>query len=447
MKKYEIDMCNEALLGGILRYSIPLMATGALQLLYTTIDTMIVGKFVSKTALSAVGSTTTLINLLISVVVGISVGVNVVIAKYYGSKKFDKINDTIHTSIVVSVIFGLFITVIGMIFSKSFLILMGTPADVLDEAYLYVRIYFLGITFTLIYNFGSAIFRAIGDSRRPLNFLIVSSVAHIIISFILILGFKLGVAGVAIATICSQAISSLLIIFTLMRNENYRLSFHKLKINKEIMVKIIMIGLPAGLQSSVFSISNIIIQTSINSFGSTIIAGNSAAQSIENFIYIIMNSQYIASVTFTSQNVGAKKFERINPILFNCLVIVSIIGLSLSTLANILNIQVLSLFSSEMDVIKVGIIRLKIYARYYFIFGCDEVFVGSIRGMGNSLAPAIISLLGICVFRTVWIYTVFVHQRVLQLLYVSYPISWILTIFAHLICYLIVKKNVDKRLD
>mgnify|MGYP001231953642 FL=1 len=443
-KNYEIDMCNGPLLGKIIIFSIPMILSGILQLLYNAADVIVVGRFTGSTALAAVGSTGSLTSLIISLFMGLSVGTSVAVAQYYGAGDWKNVSQAVHTSIATSIISGIIVGIIGFCMAERFLILMDTPGDVLDQAALYMRIYFIGVPASMIYNFGSAILRAAGDTRRPFIFLSLSGLVNVVLNLIFVIAFKMGVAGVALATVISQIISAVLIIICLLQfNGPCRLVLKDIKIYPDKLWKIVKIGLPAGIQSSIFAISNVLIQSSVNSFGSDVMAGNSAASNIEGFIYVSMNSIYNTALTFTGQNVGAKKYDRINRILVICLLTVLSIGLGMGFIALILDEQLLGIYApNNTEVIKYGIIRLNIIARTYFLCGMMEVMVGMLRGMGKSLMPMIVSVLGVCGTRITWILLIFAQNRDLTMLYVSYPVSWFATFAFHFITFLIIKKRV-----
>lgn len=441
-KSYEMDMCSGPLFGKILSFSIPLMLSGILQLLFNAADTIVVGRFAGSTALAAVGSTSALINLLVNLFIGFSVGANVLVARYYGAKDDEGVSETIHSAILLSIICGLVLLIVGVTITKQILIWMGTPEDVLGQASLYLKIYFLGMPVTLLYNFGSSILRAVGDTKRPLYFLAFAGIINVILNLIFVIGFGLGVAGVAIATVASQTVSAGLIIRCLTRMEGAcRLDMHKLRLVKERTKRMVQIGLPAGLQGTVFSLSNVLIQSSVNSFGSIAMAGNTAAANIEGFIYIAMNTFHQTAMSFSSQNLGAGKHERIHKVLFICLGMVTAVGLVMGVSAYAAAPYLLSIYSSDQEVIGYGILRMSIICTTYFICGIMDTMVGALRGIGYSFMPMVVSLLGACGLRIVWIFTFFTWNRSLESLYISYPISWFITASVHVICYIIVRRK------
>ena len=443
---YEIDMCNGPLFGKILIFAVPLMLSGMLQLFFNAADIIVVGQFVGHTALAAVGSTGSLINLLVNVFVGLSVGTNVLVARYYGARDAKHLHETVHTSVLTSVLSGTALIVIGLILAEPLLTLMGTPDDVLDQAALYMRIYFVGMPATMLYNFGAAILRAVGDTKRPLYFLFASGVVNVILNLVFVIVFHLGVAGVAIATVISQCISALLVLRCLIHEEGmYRLHLNKLKIHKSRLILMIRIGLPAGMQGAIFSISNVLIQSSVNSFGSVAMAGNTAASNIEGFIYTAMNAFHQTSISFTSQNYGAGKKKRITRILIQCEILVFIVGCVFGNLAYRFGVRLLLIYSTDADVIQYGLIRMGVICTTYFLCGMMDVLVGSLRGLNYAILPMLVSIAGACGLRILWIFTVFQWDRTLFVLYLSYPVSWAITACCHLICYIVVKRHLDKK--
>ena len=445
-KKYEIDMIHGPLLGKILLFTLPLMASSILQLLFNAADIIVVGRYAGSDALAAVGSTGALINLLTNMFIGFSVGANVLVARYYGAGKPDEVSETVHTSVMLSIIGGVLLAVIGIIFASPLLELMGTPENVLPLAALYVRIYFAGMPVILLYNYGSAILRAIGDTKRPLYYLAIAGVLNIILNLILVIVFEMSVAGVALATIISQTLSAVLVIRCLMHTEGgCHLDLHQLKIHTNKLWKILQLGLPAGLQGSIFSLSNVLIQSSVNSFGAIAMAGNSAAANIEGFTYVAMNSFYQAAITFVSQNMGAMEFKRIRKIAWQCLACVTVTGALLGNLSFFFGHQLLGIYSDEAEVIRYGIYRLEVIGTTYFLCGIMDVCVGCLRGIGYSFLPMVVSLLGACGFRILWIFTVFKGHHDLHTLYISYPISWAITASVHMICFLILYRRMVKK--
>ncbi len=447
-RNYEIDMCNGPLTRKIITYCIPLALSGILQLLYNAADIIVVGRFTGPTALAAVGSTGSLINLIVNLLIGLSVGASVCVANFYGAGREKDVRETVHTAMLISVIGGVIVSVVGMVFAKTFLGWMGSPDDVIDQATLYLRIYFAGMPLTMAYNFASAIFRALGDTKRPLYYLAVSGLVNVILNLIFVIVFKMGVAGVAIATVVAQAVSTTLIIMCMIRSHSViHLQRDMLRIHGDKLKEIVRVGLPAGLQGTIFSISNVLIQSSINSFGSIAIAGNSASSNLEGFMYTSMNSVYQAALSFAGQNMGARKYSRLKKVLCNCLAIVTGIGIGMGAIMYLFRYQLLGIYSSDMDVINFGIERLELFCLTYFTCGAMDVMVGQMRGMGYSIVPMIVSLVGVCGIRIVWIFTVFKASNSLLTLYMSYPVSWVVTLAVHFSTFLYVYHKVKQRTD
>lgn len=447
-RNYEIDMCNGPLTRKIITYCIPLALSGILQLLYNAADIIVVGRFTGPTALAAVGSTGSLINLIVNLLIGLSVGASVCVANFYGAGREKDVRETVHTAMLISVIGGVIVAAVGMVFAKTFLGWMGSPDDVIDQATLYLRIYFAGMPLTMAYNFASAIFRALGDTKRPLYYLAVSGLVNVILNLIFVIVFKMGVAGVAIATVVAQAVSTTLIILCMIRSHSViHLQRDMLHIHGDKLKEIVRVGLPAGLQGTIFSISNVLIQSSINSFGSIAIAGNSASSNLEGFMYTSMNSVYQAALSFAGQNMGARKYSRLKKVLCNCLAIVTGIGIGMGAIMYLFRYQLLGIYSSDMDVINFGIERLELFCLTYFTCGAMDVMVGQMRGMGYSIVPMIVSLVGVCGIRIVWIFTVFKASNSLLTLYMSYPVSWVVTLAVHFSTFLYVYHKVKQRTD
>lgn len=446
-RSHEIDMTNGPIFSKILIFSLPLMFTGILQLLFNAADVIVVGKFAGSLALAAVGSTGSLVNLLINVFIGVSTGVNVLAARFYGSRDNEQMFRCVHCAMALSGILGVFVGIWGYFLSSPMLSLMRTDPEVLPLAALYLRIYFLGIPATVVYNFGAAILRAVGDTDRPLRFLLISGVTNVLLNLLFVVGLKMSVAGVAIATAVSQYVAATLVVLCLIRSQgSYRLQLRSLRFFRDMLVWILQLGIPAGLQSTIFSISNVIIQSAINSFGYIAMAANSAASNVDGFIYIAMNSVYHASLCFSSQNLGAKKYNRLGRVLACCIILVMCIGLLVSGVIYCFGPQLLSLYISRADadrdaILAIGMIRLTYIGLPYFLCGLMEVGSGALRGLGKSWLPLIISTLGVCVFRILWIFTVFAAHPTLEVLYLSYPISWFVTPAAHFTAIYFVQKK------
>lgn len=437
-----MDMCNGPIFGKLLVFALPLMLSGILQLLFNAADIVVVGKFSGSHALAAVGSTGALINLFVNVFIGFSIGTNVLVAQYFGARDEKNVHETVHTSILLGIVGGFILIAAGMVFAKPMLEWMDTPEDVLSHAVLYMRIYFIGMPAMLVYNFGAAILRAIGDTRRPLYYLLSTGVINVLLNLFFVIVLDMGVAGVATATVISQVVSAILIVRCLMHSDGiYRLDLHELKIHKRKMVRIAKIGLPAGVQGAVFSLSNVLIQSSVNSFGSIAMAGNTAAGNIEGFVYTSMNAVYQTALSFTSQNVGGGRQDRIPKIVFQCLAIVTVVGAVLGNLAYQCGPFLLNIYSSDPEVIQYGMSRMQIICQWYFLCGIMDVAVGILRGMGYSVMPMLVSLAGACGLRVLWIFTVFVWKHSLFVLYLSYPITWTITLAVHFICFFVIWKR------
>ena len=436
-RSYELDMIHGPLIPKVAAFALPLMATSILQLLYNAADVIVVGRFTGPEALAAVGSTGALINLIVNVFLGLSVGTNVIAAHYYGANDFHNMRETVHTSIAVSVIGGVAVGAFGVAFGGIFLEWMGSPADVLPLATRYIRIFFLGMPFNMLYNFGAAVLRAVGDTRRPLYFLTVAGLVNVVLNLIFVIVLHMGVAGVALATITSQLISAVLVVLCLIRSPGYlHLDVKNLRIRRDKLAAIAKIGLPAGFQGACFSISNVLIQSTVNSYGAIVVAGNSASLNIEGFIYASMNAFHQAAITFVSANVGAGKNSRIRKAMGACLVLVLAVGAGLSLLTYALSAQLLGIYSTDADVIAAGLIRLKMFGLTYYLCGMMDVLCGVLRGMGATMVPMIVSVVGACGFRIFWIYAILPLHSTLLMLYIGYPVSWVLTGVTHFICYL-----------
>ena len=433
---YEMDMCSGSLVRKIITFSIPLMLTGILQLMYNAADIIVVGQFTGKEALAAVGSTGSLINLLINIFMGLSVGTSVVIAQRSGANDHKGVHDAVHTSMALALYSGVGVALLGILAAKPLLELMGSPEDVIDASVLYMRIYFLGMPVNMLYTFGSAILRAVGDTRRPLLFLSVSGLVNVALNLVFVISFHMGVAGVAWATILSQAISAALVLHCLIRSDTaIRFEPRHTRIYREPMRAIARIGLPAGLQGSVFSISNVLIQSSVNSFGSITMAGSAASSNVEGFIYVAMNSFYQACLSFVGQNWGARRYGRVRRILWVCLGLVTAVGLAMGILCALLAPQLLSVYNTDPRVIQQGVVRLSLIAATYCLCGIMEVCVGQLRGIGYSMVPMLVSIVGVCGVRIGWIYTVFAQDPRLEILFLSYPVSWAFTALVQFISY------------
>ena len=443
-------MCSGPLFPKIVSFTIPLILSGILQLLFNAVDMVVAGRYVGKGALAAIGSTSSLINLLVNVFMGLSTACNVLVARYYGSKRERDVEETVHTSLTLAAISGVFLAGLGMSVAPSLLRLMGTPEEVLPLSSLYIRIYFAGMPLSMLYNFGAAVLRAIGDTKRPLYFLTFAGAVNAVCNVMFIVVFHMGVDGVAYATVLSQGISAFLTLRCLMKSsECYRFDPRKLKITRDKFFQILRLGLPAGFQGSIFSISNVLIQSSVNSFGADAMAGNSACSNIEGFVYVCMNMFHVTCLSFIGQNYGAKNFDRIKKTFLMCFGSVIVVGLSTGLLAYFFGPELLSIYAGANDkdvIIHYGMIRMGIIMDTYFTCGTMDVCVGALRGLGYSVTPMIVSLLGACGLRIVWILTVFQANHTLECLYTSYPVSWIVTTSVHIICFIVLFGRIRKRM-
>lgn len=445
----EKDLVHGNMLKKIILFAIPVMLSGILQLLFNACDLIVVGKFSGDDSLAAVGSTGSLTSLIVNLFIGFSVGANVSVARSIGRKNEERCHDLVHTSMLFSFIVGIFLTIFGVLTARYWLIQMDTNKEILDKASLYLQIYFAGSIFNLVYNFGASIVRATGETKKPLYYLIIAGVTNVILNLFFVIVLDMDVAGVALATIISQMISCIFIIRYLMKLEGFvHFNIRDLKIDKSSLNEIILIGLPAGIQNSLFAISNVSIQTAVNSFGSTaVVAGNSASNNIGGFIYTAMNSFYQACITFTSQNLGARNMKNCKKVLLSCLLCSTVAGILIGGVAVLLGEPLLGMYASGEEAIRYGLIRLSIVGLSYFLCGIADVLVGGLRGLGYSIIPMFTSIVGICGIRLLWIYTVFAKYHTLQVLYVSYPISWTLTAIVHLICYIIIYKKTKIRFE
>lgn len=446
--KYEIDMVNGTIMPKLITFAIPLMLSGILQLLFNAVDIIVVGRFSGSQSLAAVGSTSSLINMLTNLFIGISLGANVLAARFYAAGKHKEMSETVHTSILTALISGVLMIFVGIFFSRPALELMDTPSDVIELATLYMRIYFVGMPFFMLYNYGAAILRAVGDTKRPLIFLVVSGVTNACLNLLLVIVFKMDVAGVAIATVISQMISCVLVLTCLYKTDAvYQFRFKKLRIKWEYLGQIFRIGIPAGIQSTLISFSNVLLQSSVNSFGSIAMAGYTAANNVLSFLYMGANSITQACMSFTSQNYGARKPKRMDKVLIDGLILQVVICLTLGVLAYVFGNQVSNIYTDDPNVIKCSVEILALTTVPYFLCGFMDTFPGVLRGMGRSTVPMILCLLGTVGVRILWIYCFFPHNRTLGYLFVSYPVSWIATIVMQLIYYIFIRKEVHKELN
>lgn len=441
--KYEIDMCNGSILDKLVSFSIPLMLSGILQLLFNAVDIIVVGRFTGSEALAAVGSTTALINVFVNFFIGISLGSNVLAARFYAAGKDQEMSETVHTAITLALISGVVMGIVGVVSAKGALQLMDTPDNVLNLSTLYMRIYFVGMPFFMLYNYGAAILRAVGDTKRPLLFLIVSGATNVVLNLILVIRFHMGVAGVAIATVISQGISCVLVLRCLYYSEgSYQLRFSKLGMKARYVKQIFQVGVPAGIQSTIINFSNVLLQSSVNSFGSVAMAGYTAANNILGFLYVSINSITQACMSFTSQNYGVRKFKRMDKILFECLGLTMVVALVLGGGSYLFGSELMHIYTKSADVVACGMDIMLYTTVTYFLCGIMDLFPGALRGMGHSAVPMILSVIGTVGTRIVWIYWVFPQHRALDFLFISYPVSWILTIVMQVVCFYFVRKKV-----
>lgn len=445
MKRTNRSMLEGPLFSSIVAYTVPIILTSILQLLFNAADLVIVGQFCGSVSVGAVGATGAVTNLIVNLFIGLSGGAGVAVAHGIGGRQNEDVHRTVHTAIPVALIGGLILTFVGVVFSETFLQLMGTPENVLALSAVYMKIYFTGMTFTMIYNFCASILRAAGDTKSPLIFLMIAGVVNVIFNVIFVTAFDMNVAGVALATVISQAISAVLVVVALMRRTDAcKLVWSKLRIYKPQFLKIIRIGLPAGLQSSMFSISNVLIQSSINSFGDVFVSGNAAAGNIEGFIYVAMNAFHQTAVNFIGQNVGAKQYKRAKQVLRTCLGSVSVVAVLMSAAVCVFGRQLLGIYITDSaQAIEYGVTRLLFICGPYILCGLMDVTTGALRGMGAALTPMIISVLGVCGIRLIWIYTIFripaFHTP--ECLYISYTVSWIITFLAQLVAFNLVYRR------
>ena len=438
-------MCNGTIMDKLISFSIPLMLSGILQLMFNAVDIVVVGRFSGSQALAAVGSTTALINVFTNLFIGISLGANVLAARYYAAGKTKEMSETVHTAIALALVSGVVMAVTGVVFARGALEIMGTPEDVIGKSTLYMRIYFCGMPFFMMYNYGAAILRAVGDTKRPLIFLIVSGVINAVLNLFLVIGFHLDVAGVGIATVISQLVSCILVLRCLHHTESsYQLHLAKLRIRSVYLKQIFEVGVPAGIQSTVINISNAMLQSSVNSFGSIAMAGYTASNNIFGFLYVSVNSFTQACMSFTSQNYGVKKLKRMDRVLIDCMILSVVVTLILGSSVYIFGPELLHIYSNQADVIKYGMEIFSYTTVTYFLCGLMDLFPGALRGMGYSTVPMILSIIGTVGVRIIWIYGLFPSHRSLTFLFLSYPVSWIATIIMQVICFWFVRKKIHR---
>ncbi|MBO4807970.1 MAG: MATE family efflux transporter [Lachnospiraceae bacterium] len=437
--KYEIDMCNGPILSKLIVFSIPVLLQGILQLLFNAADIVVVGRFAGNTALAAVGATGSLVCLLLNLFWGLATGTNVLVARFYGCGSEKDVKETVSTSLYTAFFGGILLIFVGLFFSRPMLIMMSTPEDVLDQAVLYMQIYFAGMPAQLIFTYFAAVLRAVGDTKRPLYYLTLSGVVNVVLNLFFVVVLEWDVAGVALATVISQTVATILIVRLLFRlDTSYSLDLKNLKFSKDIFGKMMKFGIPSGLQGCVFSISNVLIQSSINSFGSVAVAGSTAGANLEDFVYTAMTSVYQAALSFSSQNYGTHNYKRIKKIMWYCLGLVAVVGIIFGDGCVLFANPLLRIYTKDPNVIAYGEIRILYICTLYLLCGLMDVMTGTLRGMGYTVMPMIVSLAGACGLRVIWIYTVFAKFHTLDVLFMSYPITWTVTFITHFICFSIV---------
>ncbi len=445
--KYEIDMCSGSIMDKLISFSLPLMVSSILQLMFNAVDIIVVGRFSGSQALAAVGSTTALINIFTNLFIGISLGANVLAARYFAAGREKEMSEAVHTAITLALISGIMMAFVGVGASGLALGLMDTPPDVIGQSVTYMRIYFMGMPFFMLYNYGAAVLRAVGDTKRPLAFLIVAGLANVVLDLVLVIVIPLGVAGVAIGTVASQMISSILVIRCLYKSEgSYQLRFSKLSIKWTYLKRIFQVGIPAGIQSTVINFSNAMLQSSVNSFGSTAMAGYTAANNILGFLYVAVNAVTQACMSFTSQNYSVGKQKRMDRVFLDCMILSTAVSAVLGVGAYVFGSQVLRIYTADADVIQCGLEILSITTVPYFLCGIMDLIPGALRGMGRSAVPMILSVIGTVGTRVLWIYGFFPQHRSLHFLFISYPGSWIATILMQAVCFFFVRRSCARQL-
>ena len=446
--KYEIDMCNGSIMDKLISFSLPLMLSSILQLMFNAVDIIVVGRFSSSQALAAVGATTALINIFTNLFIGISLGANVLAARYFAAGRDKEMSESVHTAITLALISGVIMAFVGVAMSRTALVLMATPGDVINLSAVYMRIYFMGMPFFMLYNYGAAILRAVGDTKRPLVFLIAAGLTNVVLDLLLVIVIPLGVAGVAIGTVASQMISSILVLRCLYKSEgSYQLRFSKLKIRWVYLKRIFQVGIPAGIQSTVINFSNALLQSSVNSFGSTAMAGYTAANNILGFLYAAVNAVTQACMSFTSQNYSVGKQKRMDRVLLDCMLLSAGVSAVIGVGAYVFGSQILRIYNTEPEVIQCGLEILSITTVPYFLCGIMDLIPGALRGMGHSAVPMVLSVIGTVGTRIVWIYGFFPQHRSLHFLFISYPGSWIITIAMQAVCFWFVRKKCIRQLE
>ena len=442
-KTYELDMRNGTIADKILRFALPLMLSGMLQLLFNAADVVVVGRFCGKESLAAVGSNTSLINLLINLFVGLSVGANVIVAQDLGAGREKQANRAVHSTVLLAVVSGIFLLGVGQVMGRQMLVWMDSPESVIDLATVYLKVYFLGMPATMVYNFGSAILRAKGDTKRPLYYLTFAGVVNVVLNLIFVVLLGWDVAGVAAATGIAQYISAALVVRCLVKEEGtLHLDLRQLCFDKQVFSRIARVGLPAGMQGVLFSLANVVIQSTVNSFGDVVMAGSAAASNIEGFVYAAMNSFYQAAITFVGQNYGAGKCDRVNRAAFYCVGFAILTALALGNLVYLFGEQLIGIYApGEPEVVAAGMMRLSCIGRMYCICAVMDTMVGVLRGLGRSIGPMVVSLLGSCVLRLVWVSTVFQLDPTPTMLFIAYPITWGITGGIHVAVFFATRKK------
>ena len=446
--KYEIDMCNGSIMDKLISFSLPLMLSSILQLMFNAVDIIVVGRFESSQALAAVGSTTALISIFTNLFIGISLGANVLAARYFAAGREKEMSEAVHTSITLALVSGILMIFIGIGMTRPALEMMDTPGDVIDLSVTYMRIYFCGMPFFMLYNYGASILRALGDTKRPLLFLAAAGMANVVLDLLLVIVIPLGVAGVAIGTVTSQFVSSILVLRCLYKSEgSYQLRFSKLTMKWVYLKRIFQVGIPAGIQSTVINFSNALLQSSVNSFGSTAMAGYTAANNILGFLYVSVNAVTQACMSFTSQNYSVGKQKRMDRVLLDCMILSAGTASVLGVGAYVFGSQLLGIYTSDQEVIRCGLEILSITTVPYFLCGIMDLIPGALRGMGHSAVPMVLSVIGTVGTRVLWIYVFFPQHRSLYFLFISYPGSWIATIIMQAVCFWFVRKKCIRQLQ
>ena len=447
-KQYEIDMTHGGIFGKLIQFSIPLVLSSMLQLLFNAVDVIVVGRYVGSQALAAVSSNTALINIFTTLFIGVSLGVNVTVAQHFSTNDDGNVSETVHTAILSALIIGIVIGILGSTCGRTMLELMGCPDDVIELSTIYLKIYFMGMPFFMLYNFGAAILKAIGDTKRPLIFLLIAGIINAIFNVYLVVRWNLGVAGVAISTVTSQCISSILVIITLLKTDrSYRLIPYKLHINWSILGDILKIGIPAGLQSMVVNIANATIQSNVNSYGSVAMAGYGTYMNVNGFIYVTVNSVTQTAMTFVGQNYGVRDLKRVDKICAECAILSFLGGTLVGVIIYLLGRYIFGIYSSDPDVINTALMIAPFIALPYGLCGIMDTLPGCMRGMGYSTVPMLIHLFGVVVFRFIWMATAYKHFHTLIVLILSFPISWVITSMLQFIALMVIRKKVRKQVE